>query len=38
MSATPGQKKKAYAQAFPANVTKLWGAVRKDNISVMNSI
>jgi hypothetical protein len=38
ISATPGQKKKAYAHVFPANVTKLDGAIRHASLSTTKAI
>jgi hypothetical protein len=38
ISATPGQKKKAYAQAFPQNATKLAGACLIDILSTTKAI
>lgn len=38
ISATPGQKQKAYAHALPLNATRLAGAVRSDILSTTNAI
>jgi hypothetical protein len=38
ISATPGQKQNAYAQALPLNATRLAGAVRSDILSTTKDI